>query len=105
VETNTYRFHALLEAAKLESDEDIHLVIADPRDGRTMIAEFPNPSCTIGASATARSLMRQARAAFIASCGLPGNIAPQVAKRQRDGQRRRVLPLQARAAWGRAERD
>jgi hypothetical protein len=72
VETTTWRVRALLLAAKVEADRDIHLVIADPRDGATMIAELPDPSCTAGAPAADRARMRSARAAFVAACGLPG---------------------------------
>src|SRR5438093_627979 len=37
VETRTYRVRARLVAAKLEDDSDVHLVIADPATGGTMI--------------------------------------------------------------------
>ena len=54
---------------KLESnDSDIHLAVRDSR-GATMIAEFPDPACTVGARYRAR--MRQARADLIAACGRP----------------------------------
>lgn len=72
VETTTWRMRARLLAAKVEDDRDIHLVIADPRSGATMIAEFPDPSCTAGAARGARARMRAAREAFVAACGLPG---------------------------------
>jgi hypothetical protein len=46
VETSTYRVRARLVVMKLEDDGDIHLVLADPSTGRTMIAESPAPGCT-----------------------------------------------------------
>ena len=55
---------------KTETDGDIHLVITQPADpGLTMIVEFPADSCDGGAPAWARTKMRQARAAILASCG------------------------------------
>jgi hypothetical protein len=72
VERTTFRVRASLVEMKLEDDSDIHLVIADPSNRRaTMIAELPNPSCTVGASLKARAKMRQARKAFTAACGSP----------------------------------
>jgi len=70
VETTTYRVRAKLLAAKVEQDSDVHLVIADPATGGTMIAEFPAPAC-IGASAprVARRMMARARASFVRACG------------------------------------
>ena len=57
---------------KLEDDSDIHLVVTDPRDRRlTMIVEFPNASCTRGASRQARAKMRNARSHLVAACGSP----------------------------------
>jgi hypothetical protein len=46
-EERKYRVHAVITAAKLEADEDIHLVITD--NGHTMIAELPAQHCTHGA--------------------------------------------------------
>ena len=72
LETRTFRVRAALVAMKLEDDSDIHLVIADPRDRRlTMIVEFPNASCTRGASRQARAKMRSARNHLVAACGSP----------------------------------
>jgi len=54
---------------KLESnDSDIHLAVRDSR-GATMIAEFPDFACTVGARY--RTRMRQARADLVAACGRP----------------------------------
>ncbi len=74
VERTTFRVKAKLIEMKLEADSDIHLVIADPtRSGATMIAEFPSPSCTAGATPKARVKMRRARNALIAACGSPSS--------------------------------
>lgn len=69
VETSTYRVKALLMSMIREDDSDIHLVIADPKVGGSMIVEFPAGACTVGASAHARSLMASARAAVGSACG------------------------------------
>lgn len=73
VERTTYRVHALLKEAKVEADQDIHLVIADPTTGKTMIVEFPASSCTVGASSAVRTRMAAARAAFISACAAPSS--------------------------------
>lgn len=54
---------------KREDDADIHLVIADPRIGGSMIVEFPSSTCNQGATPEARTLMRDARKAFTTACG------------------------------------
>jgi hypothetical protein len=72
-ERTVYRVSALLMSMRREDDSDIHLVLADPRLGGSMIAELPSASCTIGATARERSAMDQARADLAAACGgLPG---------------------------------
>jgi hypothetical protein len=45
-ERTVYRVTARLVAAKVEDDSDIHLVIADPRTGGTLISELPALGCT-----------------------------------------------------------
>lgn len=67
IETHTYRVRARLVAAKRELDRDIHLVIAAPATGQTMIVEFPAPSCTAGAQH--RLAMTTALRRFLAACG------------------------------------
>jgi hypothetical protein len=71
VETTTYRVRARLLGFKVESDSDVHLVIADPQSGGTMIAEFPASYCTVGAPQHDRTLMAQARQALVRACGQP----------------------------------
>jgi len=73
VERTVYRVAARLVAAKvIEEDSDIHLVIADPKTGGSMIAELPAFSCTVGATRRAQLLMQRARVAFLGACGDPG---------------------------------
>ena len=72
-ERTTFRVHARLLEFKLEPDDDIHLVIADPRSRGTMIAEFPASVCTHGALPGTRTKMQKARVALIHACGFPPN--------------------------------
>jgi hypothetical protein len=71
VELSTYRISARLVEYALEPDSDLHLVVADPKTGETMIVEFPADGCTQGAAAHDRVRMSRARAALLRSCGLP----------------------------------
>jgi len=72
VELRAYRLQAARLSTKLEPDEDIHLVIAEPsRPHETMIVEFPSESCTPVAWAARRQQMRRARAALVRACGPP----------------------------------
>jgi hypothetical protein len=68
-ERTTFRVKARLVGIKQESDSDFHLVIADLVTGKTMIAEFPNQSCDLGAKATLRTRMEKARVAVADACG------------------------------------
>lgn len=72
VETTTYTVTARLVAMKLEDDHDIHLVIADPTSGGTMIVEFPDPQCAGAATSIRLSEIAAARASFMAAEGIPG---------------------------------
>lgn len=67
-ERTNYRVQARLLWAKIEADADVHLVIASPTTGRTMIAEFPSLACSTRSFAAAR--MQRARAAFESACGV-----------------------------------
>jgi hypothetical protein len=71
VELTTYMLGARLVEYKLEADSDIHLVVADPSSGETMIVEFPADGCTQGATTSQRTNMSRARAQLFRSCGLP----------------------------------
>jgi hypothetical protein len=72
VERRTYRIRARLVEAKLEEDEDYHLVVADLRHpAQTMIVEFPSANCT-RRSVQRRQLLR-ARASLVRACGPPSS--------------------------------
>ena len=62
-EENTYTVEGTIVGYKLEDDNDIHLAIADTTPPfATMIAEFPNKGCDVGAVDEAQ--IDQARQAF-----------------------------------------
>jgi hypothetical protein len=69
-EMRTWRIRVRLLWQKLEGDSDVHLVLADPRTGRTMIAELPSPGC-VGAAAGVAAQMASARSAIARACGPP----------------------------------
>jgi hypothetical protein len=72
VETTTYRVKARLIEFKREDDKDIHLVISVPSaPSKTMIVEFPDPTCNGASSSPKKAQMGKARAAVIAACGQP----------------------------------
>jgi hypothetical protein len=67
-EMRTWRLRVRLLWQKLEDDSDVHLVVADPKTRRTMIAELPSPDC-VGAAAGVAAQMAAARAALARACG------------------------------------
>jgi hypothetical protein len=67
-EMRTWRLRVRLLWQKLEDDSDVHLVVADPKTGRTMIAELPSPGC-VGATAGVAAQMAAARTALAHACG------------------------------------
>jgi hypothetical protein len=69
-EMHTWRVSVRLLWQKLEADSDVHLVVADLRTGRTMIAELPAPAC-VGAAVVPRAAMAAARASLAGYCGRP----------------------------------
>jgi hypothetical protein len=70
VETKTWRVQAQLVEEKREEDRDIHLVIAVPGSpSKTMITEFPDPSCNGVKSSPKKAQMASARNALINACG------------------------------------
>ena len=69
-EMRTWRIHVRLLWQKLEGDSDIHLVVTDPKTGRTMIAEIPSPDC-VSAAAGVAARFASARAALATHCGPP----------------------------------
>ena len=68
-ERTVYSVSALLMSMKREDDSDIHLVIADPKLGGSMIVEFPSDTCTVGAAPSLRAAMTQARTDLATACG------------------------------------
>jgi hypothetical protein len=68
-ERTVYGVQGLLMSMKREEDSDIHLVIADPRLGGSMIVEFPADACDGAALPAARLMMTQARVDLAAACG------------------------------------
>jgi len=61
-----YRVKAVLIGAKLEADQDFHVVIADPADtSKTMIVEVPSPRCLDGAPKEQAAQMLAARHALL----------------------------------------
>lgn len=71
-ESTVYEVRARLVAAKLEDDDDIHLVIRGVTTPGTMIVEFPTVACSSNAKPGAKTRMKNARNAFLAACGMPG---------------------------------
>jgi hypothetical protein len=67
-EMRTWRIRVRLLWQKVEGDSDVHLVVADPKTGRTMIAELPSPDC-VGATTGVAAQMGRARAALARACG------------------------------------
>jgi hypothetical protein len=69
-ERTIYTLRVIIVGAKLESDSDYHVVVADPGHPRaTMIVEFPNPRCTLACSSPHAAEYGRARAALIATVG------------------------------------
>jgi hypothetical protein len=102
VETTTYRLQARLVGIQLMQDGDSYLVIADPRTGGTMIAEFPMGWCANSASPAARQAMARASASLLRACRPTlGTYAPLG---YRDAQRRRLLRQKGGSTRSRSER-
>jgi hypothetical protein len=72
VETTVYKAKVLLMSLRREDDKDIHLVVADPKVGGSMIVEFPDSSSTVGADPARRADMASALSALTSACdGVP----------------------------------
>jgi hypothetical protein len=68
VELTVYSVTAALVGSKLETDNDVHLVIADPADPTaTMIAEFPKRECARTKEPNLLNRMDAARTAVLAT--------------------------------------
>lgn len=72
VESTVYEVPARLVEAKVEEDDDIHLVIKGVTTAGMMIVEFPTVACSSNATTGAKTRMKDARNAFVAACGMPG---------------------------------
>lgn len=72
VETTTYKVRAKLIKYALEDDHDIHLVISSPSStAKTMIVEFPDPSCPGVRDSLKKTAIGHARSAISTACGNP----------------------------------
>lgn len=66
VELTVYTLTVALVGTKIESDSDVHLVVADPNDpSATMIVEFPDPNCIESQDAALVARMTNARSAVL----------------------------------------
>lgn len=71
-EQQVYRVQAELLGFKLENDQDIHLVLAQPGNrSATIIAEIPDPKCMRGAGQDAIDAVGRVRLAFVRAFGIP----------------------------------
>ncbi len=71
-ELNTYRLTARLVEAKLEADNDVHLVIADPKNTNdTMIVEIPSPACPAVSKSRVQQQISTVRQEFVGRFGTP----------------------------------
>jgi hypothetical protein len=72
VERHRYRIRAELLAFRLEPDDDIHLILAQPgKRNETIIGEIPDPKCLRGTSRTYARDIALARLAFVRAFGIP----------------------------------
>lgn len=66
VELTVYTMTVALVGSKIESDSDVHLVVADPNDpSATMIVEFPDPDCIESQDVALVASMTNARSAVL----------------------------------------
>jgi hypothetical protein len=70
VERTVYRVRATLHEAKLEPDDDIHLVVQDDDLEDTLIVEFPDTRCEAAGGSLKAAEMAAARADFLAHVSL-----------------------------------
>jgi hypothetical protein len=64
VELQVYRVACKIEGYKTEPDGDFHIVIADPKSGKTMFAEIPDPNCPDVATSPSVQRFQNARKQF-----------------------------------------
>jgi len=71
-ETHSYTVRAILVGWKKESDQDFHIVIADPNaPSKTMIIEPPDPTCSMACASNFGNYYSSVRAKFVACFGNP----------------------------------
>jgi hypothetical protein len=68
-EKTTYALTVQLVGARLMSDHDIHLLVADSQGGATMITELPDATCPVAAKSPVAAQMETARRALLAAIG------------------------------------
>ena len=105
-ERHVYTVRAVLVAAKVEDDSDVHLELRDPAyPAATLIAELPALRCTLGARPAVRTQIARARGSFLRACGDPGSSFSALCPRhEADRHRSRLLRPGARPARSGAER-
>ncbi len=71
-ELNTYQLTARLVEAKLEPDNDVHIVVADPKHpDDTMIVEIPSPACPAVSHSRVQQQISTVRQEFVGRFGTP----------------------------------
>jgi hypothetical protein len=104
VESTFYEVRARLVSAKLEEDNDIHLVIRGITTSGTMIVEFPlAPTCTANAKTGTKTRMKNAQR-IRSSVRRAWCLLVHEARGPRDDSRDRLLRLPPRPDRRRAER-
>ncbi|MBS1903224.1 MAG: hypothetical protein JSS75_05940 [Bacteroidetes bacterium] len=73
-ESQLYKITCTLVELGKEDDNDYHLVIKDPKTGKTMIAEIPDPDCKELSNTKLAPKYRQAREVLKKVYGEPGAI-------------------------------
>jgi hypothetical protein len=64
VELQVYRVTGKIEGYKTEADGDLYIIIRDPKSGKTMVAEIPDPNCPNVATSPSVGKFRSAREQF-----------------------------------------
>jgi hypothetical protein len=81
IETHTYRVNAVLIGWHQETDNDFHIVIADPNNTQTtMIVEIPDPECSGACASGHMQDFQNARAAVVAKLGSPSSTFQRLAQ-------------------------
>jgi len=70
-EQTKFTVTAAVMGFKEEADRDLHVVIADPDTGQTMIAEIPDPNCSTVQQSGHANKIAAVRSSFIVCFGQP----------------------------------